>query len=533
MTSTVGDERELLGAALALGATAVPGWSAAERRLAARASRPSAAITRALRSAIAAGEDPLGDAFCCLRAAADRRALGATYTPPAVVAAMVDWGAAPVPRRVVDPGTGSGRFLVAAGRRLARAELVGVEVDPLAALLARAHLATAGFADRARVERCDFRSLRLPPVTGRTLFLGNPPYVRHHAIAPRWKRWLAERARALGLGASQLAGAHVHFFLATAQLGAPGDRGVFVTAAEWLDVNYGRLVRELLLGPLGGLSLHVVDPRVPVFPDAETTAAIACFELGARPPAITVRRVASLAALAPLAGGRRVPRARLAAAARWSTATAAACERRAGHVELGELCRVHRGQVTGSNGVWIAGAHSLELPARFLFPAVTRARELFAAGSELVEPGPLRRVVDLPAELDALPAAERRAIERFLRFAIARGAEATYVARHRKPWWRVGLREPAPILATYMARRPPAVVRNRALARHINVAHGLYPRLPLSEAALDGLARFLASHTDLAAGRTYAGGLTKFEPRELERVLVPEPAGLVADPRGG
>lgn len=527
------DERELLGAALALDAGAVSGWSAAERRLASRAARLPAAVTRALREAIAAGGDPLGDALCRLRGAAERRALGAVYTPPAVVAAMVAWGAAPAPRRVVDPGTGSGRFLVAAGRRVPGAELLGIELDPLAALLARAHLAAAGLASRARIERRDYRALRLPAAAGRTLFLGNPPYLRHHAIAPRWKRWLTERARGLGLGASQLAGVHVHFFLATAQLGAPGDRGVFVTAAEWLDVNYGRLVRQLLLGPLGGLSLHLIDPRVPVFADAETTAAITCFELGARPGAVSIRRVASLAALAPLAGGRRVPRAALAASPRWSTVTAAPRARRAGHVELGELCRVHRGQVTGCNGVWLAGEDAAELPARFLFPAVTRARELFAAGRELVDLAPLRRVVDLPAELDALPAAERRAVERFLRLAIARGAAANYVARHRQPWWRVGLREPAPILVTYMARRPPAFVRNRAGARHINVAHGLYPRVALSGAALDELARFLGRHTDVAAGRTYAGGLTKFEPRELERLLVPEPSRLAAGRRGG
>ncbi|MCC7542806.1 MAG: hypothetical protein IT379_41710 [Deltaproteobacteria bacterium] len=30
----------------------------------------------------------------------------------------------------------------------------------------------------------------------------------------------------------------------------PGDHGAYVTAAEWLDVNYGRLVREL---PTSGL----------------------------------------------------------------------------------------------------------------------------------------------------------------------------------------------------------------------------------------------------------------------------------------
>jgi adenine-specific DNA-methyltransferase len=522
------DELELAGAAVALGAPTVAGWSPAERRLAARGSAPPVALLRQLRRAIRDGGDPLGDALCRLRPSRERRALGATYTPPGVVDAMIEWGAAVTPARVVDPGTGSGRFLVAAGRRLPTAELVGIELDPLAALLARAHLVVAGLGRRARIELGDYRACRLPRIGGRTLFLGNPPYVRHHAIDPRWKRWLVERARALGLRASQLAGLHVHFLLATVGLSAPGDRGALLTAAEWLDVNYGRLVRELLLGPLGGLAVHLVTPTERVFADADVSAAILCFELGARPAGIALRPVPNLAALAPLSGGTMVPRARLAAATRWSSAATPGPTCPPGMVELGELCRVHRGQVTGRNATWIVHGETPPLPARFLFPTVTRAQELFRAGGELTDPIALRRVVDLPADLDALAADERRLVERFLRFARAEGADGTYIARARHPWWCVRLREPAPILATYMARRPPAFVRNRVGARHVNVVHGLYPRAGLTEAMLDGLARFLAGNTDLSLGRTYAGGLTKFEPRELERVRVPAAEHLAA-----
>jgi hypothetical protein len=72
-----------------------------------------------------------------------------------------------------------------------------------------------------------------------------------------------------------------------------------------------------------------------------------------------------------------------------------------------------------------------------------------------------------------------------------------------------------------MARRPPAFVRNLAGARHVNIAHGLYPREPLPPAALDGLAAYLRWSVTTRQGRTYAGGLIKFEPGELERLLVP------------
>jgi hypothetical protein len=232
--------------------------------------------------------------------------------------------------------------------------------------------------------------------------------------------------------------------------------------------------------------------------------------------------------LGTLAGGRPVRRERFEAATRWSHLTRRGKNAPAGYVELGELCRVHRGQVTGANDIWIAGEHSRGLSPSVLFPAVTRARELFSAGAELTTDLGLKQVIDLPADLDQLSHEERDGVEAFLRYARARGAHEGYIASHRKPWWSVGLRKPAPLLATYMARRPPAFVLNTPGARHINIAHGLYPLEPMSETLLTALADYLRCNISLGEGRTYAGGLTKFEPREMERLLVPEPELLLS-----
>jgi adenine-specific DNA-methyltransferase len=562
-------EQALVSVACLLGAADVAGWSGAERRLAQREPLPAGRATgevsssrlhiALVRDQIRAGQDPLGDAFCALRDQAERRQLGQTFTPPVIIDSMIGWASSLRlrPARVVDPGCGSARFLIAAGRQWPQAELVGVEIDPLAAIIGRASLAAAGLTARSRVMLGDYRQLRLPVAAGPTLFLGNPPYVRHHQIPGRWKDWLRRTAAAQGLTASGLAGLHAHFFLATARQAVPGDAGVLITAAEWLDVNYGRLIRELLLGALGGQSIHLVEPAIPVFADAAATSVITCFRPGRAPDELRLRRVASTDEVGELAGGTPVPAEILRAAPRWGQllpapgftapprSTTGGREtpagrpgptRRpgtlpAGHVELGELCRVHRGQVTGANAVWItSGEHAL-IPARFQFRAVTRARELIAAGRVLLTHAELRRVIDLPADLDELATAERAAVARFLREATAAGAADSYVARHRTPWWRVRLAGPPPILASYMGRRPPVFVRNLAGARYVNIAHGLYPREPLAPAILDALAAFLGQSVTTDQGRVYAGGLIKFEPREMERLPVPEPVALVRSSR--
>jgi hypothetical protein len=238
--------------------------------------------------------------------------------------------------------------------------------------------------------------------------------------------------------------------------------------------------------------------------------------------------VADVRRLGALEGGRAVPAERLREARRWSPLTRAARAVPEDHIQLGDLVRVHRGAVTGRNSTWVVRPGQTDLPPEVLFPAVTRAREIFDAGSALASTGHLRLVVDLPADLGDFEGADLRRIEGFLARARRDGAHQGYIARARRRWWSVGLRAPAPILATYMARRPPAFTRNLAGARHINIAHGLYPRLDLPDAAIDRLLTSLRLSVSVDDGRTYAGGLTKFEPREMERLPVPDPLAETA-----
>src|SRR5262249_35982769 len=152
------------------------------------------------RAQILAGHDLLGAEFRALRSAKERRQYGATYTPPPIIDAMVAWAHAEfsTPARVVDPGAGSGRVLIAAARNLRNAELIAVDVDPLAALMLRANAAVHGFAGQLAVHLTDYRALALPVIAGATLYIGNPPYVRHHNIDERWKSWFAATASRFG-----------------------------------------------------------------------------------------------------------------------------------------------------------------------------------------------------------------------------------------------------------------------------------------------------------------------------------------------
>lgn len=484
-----------------------------------------------VRAAIVDSTDPLGAAYCLIRSPEQRRSVGQTFTPVEAVLGMFSWAEAMGEFvRIVDPGAGTGRYVLHGLRQNSRAFGVAAETDPLVALLLRANATALGVADRLEIHIGDYRTLQLEPVGGRTLFIGNPPYVRHHDISPAWKDWYSTGLKNLGYASSKLAGLHLHFFLKTLALSRPGDLGCFITAAEWLDVNYGQSLRDMMTNGLGGRAVFVVSPEVPVFGDAMVSACITCFEPGSADTDIEFKNIDRVEQLLELQGGHRANKITAKAERKWSVLVRnQEIVRNDAFIDLGELFKVSRGQVTGKNSVWVAKDNRFGLPEEFLVPTITDAADIIHAGGRIDNVEGLRRVVALPANLEQLEHDQFLAVQEFLEWAKSEHANKGWIAEHRKPWWRVDMSKPAPqIVVTYMGRRPPVFAVNTAGASIINVAHGLYPKVPLPENSVEQLVAWLNTNVSQNSGRVYAGGLTKFEPSEVARLRIPN-AELLAE----
>ena len=326
-------------------------------------------LLKETRRAILQGEDPLGEAYARILSPEVRRRTGTTFTPPELVESMFALAEEIVarPSLIVDCGAGSGRFSLAALRRHRSARVVASESNPLLALIVRANARVAGLDSRLKVVVGDFRELTLPDRTGPTLFIGNPPYVRHHDIEPQWKHWYADELARHGLDGSRLAGLHLHFFVKVRQLGQAGDAGCFVTSAEWLDTNYGVGLRQLLLNGLGGRQVHLFPAERSLFADALTTSVITTFQIGATRPGIGFTETNTN----PQRVTHWVPTQELQQASGWSRfARPQADVAVEATATLGDFFKVQRGQVTGANAIWIARQGMPDVPRKYLFPAV-------------------------------------------------------------------------------------------------------------------------------------------------------------------
>ncbi|MDO9557771.1 MAG: methyltransferase [Coriobacteriia bacterium] len=478
-----------------------------------------------VREQILAGRDPLGERIIAMRSSVERRSIGQVFTPPLLVNEMVGWVTRQTPSRVVDCGCGTGRFAIAAAKAMPDTPVLAVDMDPIASLACRANASVLGLTTIA-VHNDDFILMSLDSEAGRTSFIGNPPYVRHHQIPAALKQWAREKAHELGWARwSGLAGLHALFFMAVVSKSSPGDTGCLLTSSEWLDVNYGRAMRDALLNGAGGRSVHILRPQERAFEEAMVTASILCFERGLNAKGIRIQVAGQPRELKNLdKRGRLVSRAKLESATSWSQLLAPKKSVPKGLVPLGSYVRVSRGAVTGANEFFLLTrdkARELGLTIHCT-PAITRAREVLSAHGRL-DPANSERCL-----LVANPtvAASDKNLRSYLAGMGAISTRAGGVCQSRRDWYSVPLKRP-PIVATYMGRGLPAFALNPDRMPTVNVVHGLYPKVALDDDQLHGLVNFLSTGDQHgSSGRTYQGGLRKYEPSEMEQLLVPPPDQL-------
>jgi SAM-dependent methyltransferase len=171
-----------------------------------------------------------------------RRAAGSFYTPPDVVERLLDLAGAE--GRVLDPACGTGRFVLAAARRVGARNVGGVDLDPLAVAICRAELVALG-GEPGQIVHGD--GLLAPIPENWDLVVGNPPFLDQLDADSALTRGRATALRlALGDVVTAYADVATLFLVRGLRLCRPGGRVAMIQPASLLAAQHAAPARRAL-----------------------------------------------------------------------------------------------------------------------------------------------------------------------------------------------------------------------------------------------------------------------------------------------
>jgi hypothetical protein len=481
---------------------------------------------------------------------AERNRLGQFATPPQLATFILEQAKRLMPAnqavRFLDPAFGTGAFYSALlgtfpENRIEAA--LGYEIDPLygeaAKLLWRGHALKLVVGDFTMAQQPENEANRY------NLIICNPPYVRHHHLkAEQKKRLQAHALRYANANLSSLSGLYAYFLcIAHAWLQEGGLAG-WLIPSEFMNVNYGRVVRQYLTSEVSLLDIHRFDPEAVQFDDALVSSTVVWIRKRKPQPHETARFSLG-GSLGQPRQYQDIPIADLRHEPKWTRfpkqATAIADNPSA--VRFDELFDIKRGVATGANQFFILNSEQIkqhDLPVEFFVPILPSPRyletdEIFADtdGIPLLKARAFLLNCDLPEDQVMR---EFPSLWRYLQKGKGEGIHQRYLCTHRTVWYAQDKREPAPFLCTYMGRQsngqsdnPFRFILNHSQAVAPNVYLNIYPKPALANLLVQkpelkqtiwNSLRKIPAERLLGEGRVYGGGLYKIEPKELSNLRI-------------
>jgi len=476
---------------------------------------------------------------------AKRKRQGAYDTPDTVARPLVDWAIRNRTDSVLDPSFGGCAFLeaaalrlVALGARMPAKNLFGFDTDRRALEPLVRLFAGTPASDRFVVPR-DFLSTS-PGTADCPLVdavVGNPPYVRHHLLKGVRRDVARDAALSSGYDLSKKSSYWGYFVLHAVRCLKPGGRLAFVLPVSLLTTDYADTVRAVLFQGFGRTRVIVVDQRL--FEGAEERSVVVLADGWSNAnEGVSIERARDAQALS--AAVSEVP-------ARWN-GHALLNDRNAWRRELvaedasrlmeqvrsdpqvrslGDIAGVSLGVVTGANDYFVRpSSHMRELKARprqrHRILSGVRGVEGLVANRKTFEA--LRRNGE-PCELLLLREGDgRTGVRGYLQSKAAGRAKTAYKCKAREPWFVLGPQAPPDAFLTPLSGPYPRLILN---GWRLDCTNTLYrvnwkPPMTTTQAQLVALSvvSSLGSLSAELAGRVYAGGALKLEPRDARKVLV-------------
>lgn len=451
---------------------------------------------------------------------------GAIYTPAVVAEALTRFLGPDLcgETTVLEPSVGDGAFIDALlshgvpSRHLTGVDLDASVVGTLAQRLPEARFIAQDFLDFAEANPAKFK-----------VIVGNPPYVRARNLPAGSAAKFDALAARTSYPRSDLKNLWAAFVVAADDMLTGDGTLALILPYELLHVDYGARLLEHLAKRFSRLEIVVSEQKT--FPGIDQDAVALIARRRSAHPGTFIHRVTSLESLGrddteqprPFVGSwqnRTVPKSFLV-----DDDALAIAERLAGSsTRFRSLCDNTAGIVTAANSFFIVDDDKLDTHGLrpWAKPIVRRSGMLgpgpvlSAAAYETMRARHPAYVLDLGG---LEPANEPAAIRDYLAIGIRLGANMTYKAQNRKPWFDVKVPQ---IADGFFFKRSHSIPRLCVNEARVHATDAAYLLRPAKGHTMRGICfSFYNSFTLLFAelmGRFYGGGVLELTPNELRQL---------------
>lgn len=371
----------------------------------------------------------------------------------------------------------------------------------------------------------------------------NPPYFKFHDYDN--KNILKEIETNLKCKLNGFTNLYTLFLLKSIHQLSPNGRCAYIIPSEFLNSDYGKLVKSYLLKSKALRHIIVVDFEENVFDDALTTASIilcANDNLTDRVQFSNIQSLQDLSKIDDIINAypnfsdteQTFNFSKLNPEIKWK-----AYYQKQNSIKFKNLvpfstyAKVVRGIATGSNEYFtfnISKAKEFGIQEQYLLPCICSAKDAktsFFTTRDFEELKNNDKLIFLfNAKSSTVATVAEESVKKYIQKGENEDINKRVLTASRTPWYSLENRQPAPIWVSVFNRTGLRFIRNESNISNLTSYHCIYPKQSnlFSEINIDLLFAYLLTDTAKQIfednSRQYGNGLQKFEPNDLNKGMI-------------
>ena len=366
----------------------------------------------------------------------------------------------------------------------------------------------------------------------------NPPYFKFHDYDN--KNVIKEIESNLNCKLNGFTNLYTLFLLKSIYQLNKNGRSAFIIPSEFLNSDYGGLVKSYLIKSKTLRHVFVIDFGENVFLDVLTTASIIFCANDDNSEKVQFTNIQSIKDLAQAeqiitnypsykTNEQAYKLTELNPAIKWKAYYQKQNKIKFKNlVPFSNFAKVVRGIATGSNDFFtfnLSKARQLSIDELYLLPCICKAtdsKKTFFTSSDFE----LLKEADKSVYLLNAVASIDQNVNSYIKKGLSEGIHRKFLTSKRSPWYALEKRPPAPIWVSVFNRKGLRFIRNEANISNLTAFHCFYPVKTdlLLGVDIDLLFAYLLTDTAKEIfednSREYGNGLQKFEPNDLNKGMV-------------